>query len=354
MNIISYSAKTLEDSAHYDINIVHLLIGCKTPVERRGGIIHEFPKLVRILLTDPEILFDPSMISFAYSKKELRIRQVLFLIDPEYKKSKPAIANSAIMEMSNSGQNTILSKNSYMIASSIETFIYPENTSEPQMSLLINIFSQARNTIINIQDTTGSDMCKKWRRKPYIHILPSDCSLNTSEIYACPPIKYLNSPKWVNLEEDSLKILLDPYNGDEYVIDYLKAIAKFILVKYELVALSRLWSLTEMREPINHILNGQTYLDQITNINFNANNKFCIRPYIEYRCEGNIAIDWIKWFLDFWADKYMYTKEDDQKISFVDMIKEQCDIRIKLLGDNTNVNTYRDLVNIITRNIIQV
>jgi hypothetical protein len=144
------------------------------------------------------------------------------------------------------------------------------------------------------------------------------------------------------------------YNGDEYVIDYLNSIAKFILVKYELVALSRLWSLTEMREPINHILNGQTYLDQITNINYYSNYKFCIRPYIEYRCTGNIAIEWIKWFLDFWEEKYMYAKPEDKKISFVDMIREQCDVRIKLLGENATVKTYRDLVNIITRNVIKV
>ena len=71
-------------------------------------------------------------------------------------------------------------------------FIHPADTNEVEMSLLINMFLYSQNTLINIQDTTGSDMCKKWMRKPLIHILPSDCSLNTSEIYACPSIKYLN------------------------------------------------------------------------------------------------------------------------------------------------------------------
>ena len=350
MNIVSYSTKILEESKYFDINVIHLLIGCKTPIERRGCVIHEFPKLARILLTEPETIFDVSTISFAYSKKDLKIRQVLFAIDPEYKKSDAHIAKSAITEMSNGGQNTIISKNSYMITSSIQLIIHPEETNECEMSMLIDMFSYSPNILINIQDTTNSDMCKKWRRKSYIHILPSDCSLNTSEIYACPPIKYLDSPKWINLEEDSFKILQEPYYGDEYVIEFLKSTSKFMYLKYELVALSRLWSLAEMREPIYHILTGQTYLDQMTNINFYSNDKFCIRPYIEYRCGGNIAMDWIKGFLDFWVDKYGYAKGELPKISFVDMIKEQCNIRLKILGENIIVEKYRDLVNILTRN----
>jgi len=350
MNIIAYSSKILEETRYYDINIIHLLIGCKTPIERRGGIIHEFPKLARILLTEPETLFDISMISFAHSKRELKIRQVLFLIDPQYQKSSAELAKGAIIEMSNSGQNTIISKNSYIITSSIEMFIHPADTNEVEMSLLINMFLYSQNTLINIQDTTGSDMCKKWMRKPLIHILPSDCSLNTSEIYACPSIKYLNAPKWVNLDEDSFRILLEPYDGDEYVVDYLKAVSKFIYIKYELVALSRLWSVTEMREPINHILNGQIYLEQISNINFGDNDKLCIRPYIEYRCYGNIAMDWIRWFLDFWFNRYRYTTPDEQQLSFVDMIKEQCNIRIKLLGHTTTIEKYRQLTDLIIRN----
>ena len=350
MNIITYSSKILEESKHYDITIIHLLIGCKTPIERRGGIIHEFPKLARILLTAPETLFDISMISFAYSKRELKIRQILFAIDPEYQKSDATIAKSAIMEMSTSGQNTIISKNSYMITSFVELFIHSDETNETEMSLLINMFSYSQNILINIQDTTGSDMCKKWMRNSHIHILPSDCCLNTSETYACPAIKYLNSPKWVNLEEDSFKILLDPYSGETYTIDYLKSIARFMFIKYELVALSRLWSLIEMREPLNHILNGSIYLEQITNINFSVNDKLCIRPYIEYRGRGNIAMDWIRLFLDLWADRYMYATRDDQSISFVQMIKEQCDIRLKLLGETATIEKYRDLTNILIRN----
>ena len=353
MNIIAYSTKILQESRGYDINIFHLLIGCKTPTERRGGIIHEFPKLSRVLLTDPESLFDTSMISFAYSRREVKIRQVLFLIDPEYQKSDPHIAKGAIIEMSNSGQNTIISKNSYMITSTIQMFIHPQYTNETEMSILINMFSYSENILINIQDTTNSDMCKNWMtKKSTIHILPSDCSLNTSEIYTCPPIKYADSPKWINLQEDLFKILQEPYNGEEYIIKYLKDISKFIYIKYELVALSKLWNLTEMREPINHIFTGKIYLEQITNINFCTNDKLCIRPYIEYRCQGNIAIDWIKLFLDFWTAKYMYGGYEP--IYFVDMIKEECNIRIKVIGENKPIETYKDLVNIITRNALEL
>ena len=349
MNIITYSGINAHECLQYDINIVHLLIGCKTPLERRRGTIHEFPKLARILLTDPEVLFDSSMISFGFSKSELKIRQILFLIDPEYKKSQPELAKSAVIEMSNNGENVVISKNSYTIKSSIKIFIHPENTDQDEMNILIKLFSKSFNTIINIQDTTGMNMCKKWRKTPNIHILPSDCFLNTSEIYACPAIKYTDSPKWINLEEDSQRIVMDVYSGDEYIIEYLNSIAKLIFIKYELVALSRLWSLAEMHEPIYHILNGQTYLDQITNINYRIHDKFCIRPYIEYRCDGNFAIDYIKSFLDLWTNQYTYIKDEDAKISFVDMICEQCDTRIKLLGETYN-RTHKDLVKLIIRN----
>ena len=347
MSIISHCIKNTEN---IDIKVVHFLIGCKTNTEKFqtvGGIIHEFPKLSRVLLENPKKLFDNAMCSYSDYKKVIRIHQVLYLIDPLYEKTEPVFTNAGITAISNNG-HMIHRYSDYTVISTIEIFIYPVHTNTSELNILIDITKKS-NCLINIQDTTGSDMCKHIKSDSQINILISDCALNTSGVYACPPISFLDKPRWVNIRDDAMKLFIDSFTGDEYVIDYLKSVTQFIFCKRELVALSRLWSLNDLGEEINHVLTGKIKLSDVTCKTYNANYKLCILPYVSHRCTGNIVYDQILYFLDTWNTKYMYSDSD---LKFIDIIKEECDVRISILGDE--YTTYRDLVNIISKRVQMV
>ena len=343
MNVITHCSKTPEDDV--EIRVVHFLIGCKTNPETKGGIIHEFPKLVRTLLTSPEILFDSNMVSYAHHKKVIRIHQVLYLIDPLYRDTEPIFTSYGIKELSDNGTN-ILNCGEYIVISTIEMFIVPRDTNSEEMNTLIYIAKTNPDTLINIQDTTSSNMCKHTSNSR-VHILPSDCFLNTSAKYACPAIAFTDKPRWVNINDDAVKLLTDTYAGDEYVLEYLKAIADFTFFKTELVALSRLWSLCDLNEDVHHIIKGGIHLREVTSKTYWEHYHLFVRPYVEYRCAGNMVFDQILKFLELWYEKYRYIDESPE-IPIIDIIKDEVNIRLEMLKEK-ECTVHKDLVNIISK-----
>lgn len=344
-NILSKYVKPMET---IDLRVVHILIGCKTHHDGRPGPkpIHEFPKLARLLLVDPMSIFDNTMLSYSYHRSVLSIHQVLYLIDPLYENTQALFARDGIKELSTNGTN-IIALPGCVIMSSIEMVVCPIKTTTKEITTLVEVLKSYPNTLINIQDTTGSSMCTSvFQSDHQVHIVNSDCFLDTSAKYLCPAIAYL---RWVNMKQDILKMFSDTYTGDEYMVSYLKEITNHIFFKKELVALSSIWSLIESNEEIHHITTGKTRLSDITVQTYCANYKLLIRPYIEYRRMGNVVLDQIIKFLDWWNDHFSYASPTDTR-TFLDIVKQECRDRFEILGIRESCLTHRDLVNIIERN----
>jgi hypothetical protein len=339
MNILTHCVKALDDT-FYDLTIVHFLIGCKSNPIRSGFPIHEFPKLVRNIFISPESSFDTNSISYIESLEKFKIRQILYLIDPEYARSGPEIAHAAIKELSKEGD--IVSKK---IISSLYMFTYPTETRKEEMNILINIFNNNPKYIINIQDTTGIDMCKEYVSGSKIHRLPADCALNTSETYACPIITYAENFRWINIQQDHYR--MNDFFESEYVLNYLKYTAEHIFCKYEAVALIRLWNLHDINEDIFTVVGEKIKLSTITNKNYSKYYKIVIAPYIGYRVSGNFVEHYILKFIENWFLKYMYISEIEETKTFKDMIISECKIRTDIL--NETFFTSKDLSNIIAR-----
>lgn len=337
MNIQTHCLKVLEDSS-YDLNVVHFLIGSKSSPNRPGFPIHEFPRLARNLFVCPENMLDANALSYIEGSK-IKLRQVLYLIDSEYSSSNPEVAIAALKELRKTDNV------SDRITSSISMFVHDKDIICDEMDVLISIFKNRRNYLINIQDTTSIDMCRKHDSGAKIHRLPSDCFLNTSEDYACPMITYEGSFRWINMIQDSHK-LKDPFELDS-VIRYLNSSSEFIFCKFELVALVRLWNLHDMNEDVFTILGEKIKLSQITNKNYSRYYKFIIFPYVTYRCAGNAVEDHIVKFIDNWNKEFSYVPDSIPEKTFLDIVIEECLFRTNILGEK--FSTARDICNMILR-----
>jgi hypothetical protein len=351
MNVTSIFSKITKPVDKVDLRVIHVLIGCKTHLDTKPGpkSIHEFPRLARLLLSDPTSIFDNTMNSYAHYKRDLTIHQILYLIDPLYENTDPVFTRDGIKELSNNGSNTITTRDCTII-STIEAVVCPINTSSKEMTAFVEVLKSYPDTLINIQDTTGSSMCSGiFQSDHQIHILNSDCFLDTSAKIACPAISFL---RWVNIKQDILKILSDPYTGDEYAADYLKLVTEHVFFKKELVALSSIWSLIECNEEANHIITGKIKLSDITVKTYSANYRLFIRPYFEYRRQGNIVFDQIIKFLDSWNETLYYSPDSDTR-TFLDVVKQECGARLEVLGMEP-CGIHRDLVSIIEKNANKV
>ena len=338
MNILTHCVRASEDT-FYDLTVVHFLIGCKSTVGRSGFPIHEFPKLARNMFTSPEDCFDSNALSYIQNGGKFKIRQILYLIDPAYKTTRPEITDAAIKELSKSGD--VVSKN---IISSIYIFMHPMETAEEEMSILVNIFKNNPKYLINIQDTTGIDMCRKYDSNYKIHRLHADCFLDTSDTYACPPISHMGQFRWINLFQDCYR-RNDSFETD-YVVNYITATARHVFCKYEFVALVRLWNLNDMNEDIFTVTGEKIKLAHITDKTYNKYYKIAILPYISYRVGGNEVEYYILKFIESWYLSYIYVIEKETK-TFRDMIISECKLRADIL--NETFLTAKDIANICSK-----
>ena len=334
---------THETPGELNIFIFSFLIGCKTYQNSVHKYIHEFPLLCRDLFTNPEK-------KIKYLKYEkLNVYQYLYLIDLQYEFSKPLFLISSLEHIMASASSAITETlsiaHSETVKSFMEIYVHPKEITTVFFTDVLNVLTpflnRNKNILINIQDTTSA-ICENisvFNTSKYIHILPPECFLNTSEVYACPEISMIGGKiGWLNIRDNKYNLL--PTN------QYLMAVYKFLNFKYYLPSLLSLWTIWNLNVPLYNIMTGDV-IDPITNQNFSMSYDNIILPYIKYRfCSSDFFI-YILYFIGHWKEYYMFP-ECSKLLTFQDIISNECSDRLKFLciayPEPLNLNDFRTIL----------
>lgn len=334
-----------------NIFVFNFLIGCKTYQNSSIKAIHEFPKLCRDLFTNPASKLDHTI-----NYNSLNVTQFMYLIDPQYEFSKPLFLSSGMTHILNYHEDILLSENnkftlkhSETVESTLHINIYNREISTQMVTDILNFLTpflrEDKHILVNIQDTTSivcenifvSNTCK------YIHILPPDCLLNTSEVYACPDMT-LNNDKvsWMNIRDNKYNLMRDSL--------YLQSVYRFLNMNYYLPALLSLWTSLNIKTPLFHFMSGEP-VEPITNNNLCLLYDSVILPYVKYRFYSSDNLAYILYFINTWKDYYYTTLDFANTVSFEDIIKKECvdilkTLNIKYDGE-LSLHTLR---NIVTKN----
>ena len=159
---------------------------------------HEFPKFVRNMLESPLEQLTPSMIDLVKKFGKLVFRQVLILIDPQYKINKQCYGiNSVISELLLSPDDISICHNiefndgdKLIIQSEVHPIIVPSNIEEEQVKELIEAtqchYANA-NVFMNCMSCTGGTTWNLYSQyitntNPNQHITRPNCLIDDNDI----------------------------------------------------------------------------------------------------------------------------------------------------------------------------
>lgn len=248
------------------VRIYHFIVGSKyyksssPSLETRN---HEFPEIVRSLLTKPERQY--SNILLNDTDLSIRIKQYVILIDPIYSREPnldgiPKDLDSMITDEP---------------VNDIEYFVISENITEKKLKDIVNIIQLPEcltdnkmniHKLVNIMDCT-SNLLRSWyieNSNPYIYISPPNClALDSDSVYK-PLITlhqkarddfqpkrgrassfqlsqpYYVNIRWLNINYDMDRI----YSFDENCYSLLIRLKLNNLLECFIYPLSRLWSIS--------------------------------------------------------------------------------------------------------------
>lgn len=286
LDYINSNVSTSRDT----FTIYHFIVGSYA-----NNSNHECPQIVKNLLFNPEMQLSPLIINDIQNTcgKDIIIRQVLVLIDPEYK-GQPlplgllSIIGDLPLDLTITHNLEYLNMN---IKSVLEPIIVPNDINEEQIIEILKLLTEFRkyyHIIINIMDCS-SNTCNNIyansidRSKGidnFIHITNPECLINDSKLQYIPIMTIVDniikpeeslfktkgfSIRWVNYEDDSQ--LIDDLNHEyethrcPYSIIMYNSIVTLYKVKtiiYSFASLFKLWGFTTIT--IDYMF------DEITNI----------------------------------------------------------------------------------------
>ena len=296
-NIVS--CKTIEDLLYYilyvdkynnpfTINIYHIHIGSKThiaiptyiPINSssiNASLInstshnHEFTTFLKSLLYNPLNQFSPEFISnlHNYSNTNIRIRNVVILIDPMYAHS-PDL--EGFREVKNSSDEHIYQNCNdtfTLIKTSINIIQVPIDVNEEQIIKIIDILENISNlysVLINIMDCTTRTLLNLYSKYNFdnnihnthtrIYITRPDCMISDmraqyNPIFTINMHNYYQqgklSVRWLNCISDALLIpeldtVLDICSASQITYTFLTESYKYNIGLELLIAIMKLWS----------------------------------------------------------------------------------------------------------------
>jgi hypothetical protein len=291
------------------INIYHIHIGSKTHISIVHNDTHihnhEYSLFINTLFNNPLKHFSPEFISQLSNYPEIKIRNVVILIDPMYSHSpdlegfkeissihlKLPIINESVVQHCNGTITTM--------STSIEILQLPFDVNEQDILKCIDILCNIANlysVLINIMDFTSSVMLKLYanimNRPNYekISIRRPDC-LILDKLPLCNPIMTCSSKniqhnpgnidiRWINYKDDMKLIqefeqVLDFCENSKITHTFLTDIYKYNFAIENLVSIVKLWSRLSYTNLQEIDIFPDTYLHSDGSRTTNLTIKFC-------------------------------------------------------------------------------
>jgi hypothetical protein len=258
------------------INIYHIHIGSKTHmriVDTNTNAYthnHEYTLFIKTLFNNPLKQFSPEFISQLSEYPEIKLRNVVILIDPMYIHSPELEGFNELSSMTYPFTNETVVQHCNdtitTISTSIEILQLPFDITEPDILKLIeilNYISHLHSVLIHIMDCTSQVMLNLYANTMSmnnynkIDIHRPDClSRDTlplfNPIITCSMTNTQDSPgdlsvRWVNYKDDMKRIpeleqVLDICNSSKDTHIFLTEHYKYDIALENLVSIVKLWS----------------------------------------------------------------------------------------------------------------
>jgi hypothetical protein len=225
-------------------------------------------------------------------------------------------------------ENKITFEHTTKVKSTMEINIHARELTHKTFNDFLNITSpflgKEKHILINVQDTSGliCEHLAAFNTVKYIHILPPDCTLNTSEVYACPSLTIIDGKiAWINIRDNKCML----FTGNKYLV----ALYKFLNTKYYLPALLSLWKVVASDYTLHDLLSGEP-VEPVTNQNYTMLHDSAISPFIKRRFFASDHLIYIQYIIHMLKEDCTYP-DYSKTVTFEDMIIKECADRLSIL-----------------------